>query len=82
MFNPLKQTIMEIKEVRNNLIKDLEHEFTPTEIRFIDIRLDEIADMENMSLEDLDYYCTANSSEMFACIFDYKVFDKKKFIVN
>lgn len=70
---------MDIKEVRNGLIEDLEDEYTPTDIEFIDIRLKEIADMECMSIEDLDYYCTANSSEMFACIFDYKEFDKKNF---
>ena len=70
---------MTIKEVRENLIKDLENEYTPTEIELIDIRLEEIADMEHMSLEDLDYYCTANSDEMFACIFDYKEFNKENF---
>ena len=73
---------MDIKEVRNNLIHGLESEYTPTEIELIDIRLDEIAEMEHMSLEDLDYYCTANSSEMFACIFDYKEFNKKNFEVD
>ena len=73
---------MDIKEVRNGLIEGLEDEYTPTEIEFIDIRLEEIADMERMSLEDLDYYCTANSSEMFACIFDYKEFNKKNFEVD
>lgn len=73
---------MNIKEVRDNLIKDLENEFTPTEIELIDIRLEEIANSERMSLDDLDYYCTANSSEMFACIFDYKEFDKKNFEVD
>jgi hypothetical protein len=70
---------MTIKEVRNCLIKDLENEYTPTEIELIDIRLEEIADMEHMSLEDLDYYCTANSDEMFSCIFDYKEFNKENF---
>jgi len=70
---------MTIKEVRESLIKDLENEYTPTEIELIDIRLEEIADMEHMSLEDLDYYCTANSDEMFACIFDYKEFNKENF---
>jgi hypothetical protein len=70
---------MTIKEVRNSLIKDLENEYTPTEIELIDIRLEEIADMEHMSLEDLDYYCTANSDEMFSCIFDYKEFNKENF---
>ena len=70
---------MTIREVRESLVKDLENEYTPTEIELIDIRLEEIADMEHMSLEDLDYYCTANSDEMFACIFDYKEFNKKNF---
>ena len=70
---------MTIREVRENLIKDLENEYTPTEIELIDIRLEEIADMEHMSLEDLDYYCTANSDEMFSCIFDYKEFNKENF---
>jgi hypothetical protein len=70
---------MTIKEVRESLIKDLENEYTPTEIELIDIRLEEIADMEHISLEDLDYYCTANSDEMFACIFDYKEFNKENF---
>ncbi len=73
---------MNIKEVRDNLIKDLENEYTPTEIELIDIRLEEIANSERMSLDDLDYYCTANSSEMFACIFDYKQFNKKNFEVD
>lgn len=73
---------MDIKEVRNNLIKDLESEYTPTDIELIDIRLDEIANMENMTIEDLDYYCTLNSSEMFSCIFDYKEFNKKNFEID
>ena len=73
---------MDIKEVRDNLIKDLEGEYTQTDIELIDIRLEEIANTEHMSFEDLDYYCTANSSEMFACIFDYKDFDKKNFEVD
>ena len=73
---------MSIKEVRDNLIKDLENEYTPTEIELIDIRLEEIANSERMSLDDLDYYCTANSSAMFACIFDYKEFNKKNFEVD
>ena len=70
---------MSIQEVRNNLINGLENEYNESDIRFIDIRLDEIADMERMTLEDLNYYCSANSSEMFECIFNYKVFDKANF---
>jgi len=73
---------MTIEEVRNGLIDGLEDCYTPTQIELIDLRLEEIAEMEHMSLEDLDYYCTANSSEMFACIFDYKEFNKKNFEVD
>ena len=73
---------MDIKEVRNNLIEGLESEYTPTDIELIDIRLEEIMEMEHMTIEDLDYYCTANSSEMFACIFDYKDFNKNNFEVD
>lgn len=73
---------MTIQEVRNNLIEGLENEYSSYDISYIDIRLDEIADIEGMSLEDLDYYCTANSSEMFACIFDYKEFKKENFEID
>lgn len=71
--------IMDIKEVRNNLIKDLENEYNQMEIELIDIRLEEIACMEHMTIEDLDYYCAANSAEMFDCIFEYKEFNKNNF---
>ena len=75
------EKFMNIEEVRNGLIKDLENEYSKREIDFIDIRLEEIAEIEHMTLEELDYYCTANSSEMFSCIFNYKVFDKNNFEV-
>lgn len=73
---------MAIKDVRQSLIHGLEKEYTDDDIKFIDQRLREIEEEENMTIEDLDYYCTANSSEMFACIFDYKEFDKKNFEVD
>jgi hypothetical protein len=73
---------MTIEEVRNSLIDGLEDCYTPTQIELIDLRLEEIAKEEDMTLEDLDYYCTANSSEMFTCIFNYKEFDKKNFEVD
>lgn len=73
---------MEIKEVRQSLINGLEEEYTDEDIKFIDQRLQEIMDLEHMTIEDLDYYCTANSSEMFTCIFNYKAFDKKNFEVD
>ena len=50
---------MAIQEVRNNLIDGLEDKYTPSQNRFIDDRLEEIPCEENMSLEYLDYYCTA-----------------------
>jgi hypothetical protein len=73
---------MSIKDIRNGLIKDLESEYTPTDIELIDIRLREIAESEHLTLDDLDYYCTANSSEMFHCIFDYADFNRKNFEVD
>ena len=59
---------MAIQEVRNNIIDGLEDEYTPNQIRFIDDRLEEIAGDENMSLEYLDYYCTANYIYSFAVV--------------
>lgn len=73
---------MDIKEVRRQLIDGLEDEYSPVDVGFIEIRLEEIAEMENMTLEELNEYCWANSSEMFACIFDYKEFDKRNFEVD
>ena len=70
---------MTIQDVRNNLLNGLEEEYTKDDVRFIDIRLDEIADIERMSLDELNDYCWANANEMFACIFDYKVFNKDNF---
>jgi hypothetical protein len=70
---------MEIKDVRNNLLDGMDVPYPPTEIKFIDIRLDEIAEMENMSLEELDYYCWLNADEMFQCIYNYKEFKKENF---
>ena len=70
---------MDIKEVRKQLIKGLENEYTPKDIEFIDIRLDEIADIENLTIDELDDYCTANSTEMLSCIFEYKEFNKDNF---
>lgn len=70
---------MIIQDVRNNLIKKLKKDFRPTEIDFIDIRLEEIADMEHFPLKELDYYVNMNPNEMYNCIFDYKEFDKNNF---
>ena len=73
---------MTIQDVRNDLIKDLESEYTPSQIRFIDDRLEAISIKYGISLDWLDYYCCVNSSEMFTCIFNYKEFDKSNFEID
>jgi len=73
---------MTIRDVRASLIKDLEEEYSNEQVSFIDKRLEEIAKENDLSNEDLDYYCTANSSEMFAVIFDYKEFDINNFEID
>lgn len=71
--------INSIIEVRNNLIKDIEFEFTNEDLDLIDERLAEILESENLTLDELDNYCWLNSAEMFDCIFDGKEFDKNNF---
>jgi hypothetical protein len=73
---------MTIEEVRKQLIDGLEDCYTPKDIEFIDIRLQEIAEMEHFTNEELNEYCWANSSEMFTCIFNYKEFDVNNFEVD
>lgn len=75
-------TIMDIEDVRKSLICDLESEYTPQQIEFIDSRLEEIRKENNLTYEDLEYYCSCNSSEMFSCIFDNKEFDINNFVVD
>lgn len=50
--------------VRNQLIDGLENDFT---------------DENNLSADDLDYYCWADSSLMFDCIFSGKTIDPDLF---
>ena len=71
-----------IQEVRRQLIDGLESEYTPNQIKTIEIRLGEIAKENNLSLKELNEYCWANSSEMFACIFNGKEFEKENFEVE
>ena len=73
---------MDIKEVRKQLIEGLEDCYTPEKIEIIDKRLSEIAKENGLTNDELNEYCWANSSEMFACIFDYKEFDKDNFEVD
>lgn len=48
-------------------------------IAFIQFRLTEIMKENNLTLEELDKYCWADSCTMFGIIFDYAEFDRKKF---
>ena len=75
-------TILNIEDVRKSLICDLESEYTQHQIEFIDSRLEEIRKENNLSYDDLEYYCSCDSSEMFSCIFDYKEFDTNNFNVD
>ena len=69
----------DLTNVRNALIDGLENDFTDQQIQFIDKRLKEIDDENNLSADDLDYYCWADSSLMFDCIFTGKQFDPDLF---
>lgn len=73
---------MTIDDVVKGLIDDLEDEYTEEQKEHIKRRMDEIAKENNLSLEELDEYCWANSSAMFACIFDGKPFNPEDFIVD
>ena len=73
---------MTIQEVRKQLIDGLESEYTPKQIETIEVRLGEIAKENNLSIDELNEYCWANSSEMFTCIFSYKEFDKSNFEID
>lgn len=73
---------MTIEEVRRQLIDGLEDEFTPARISIVDRRLKEIAEENNLSLEELNECCWADSSEMFDCIFNGKEFDADNFYVD
>lgn len=75
-------TILNIEDVRKSLICDLESEYTQQQIEFIDSRLEEIREENNLSYDELEYYCSCNSVEMFSCIFDYKEFDTNNFEVD
>ena len=75
----MEDTKITLQSIRASLIDDFEDDYTPEQIAFIDKRLEEIAKENGLSLEDLDYYCFANSSEMFSVIFDGKEFCKENF---
>ncbi len=53
--------------------------YSQERIAFIQFRLTEIMKENNLTLEELDKYCWADSCTMFGVIFDYAEFDRKKF---
>lgn len=69
----------ELKKIAKELTTDLEHCYSQEQMLFIEQRLREIAEDNNLESDELAYYCDLNSSEMFCCIFDYKVFDANNF---
>lgn len=73
---------MKIEDVRKQLIDDLEEEYTKEQINMIDIRLGEIAKENGLTIEKLNEFCWANSSEMFTCIFNGKEFNPSNFEVD
>ena len=70
------------KIIAKSLTKDLEDNYTDEQMRFIENRLMKIAEENDLTSDNVAYYCDANSSEMFSCIFDYKNFDKTNFITE
>lgn len=73
---------MKIEDVRNQLIDGLEEEYTKEQINTIDNRLQEIANENGLTIEQLNEFCWANSSEMFTCIFNGKEFNPSNFEVD
>lgn len=73
---------MKVEEVRNELISGIEGEYTSNDIKFIDKRLNEIASENGLSMEELNEYCWANSSEIFTCIFNGKEFNTNNFVMD
>lgn len=53
--------------------------YSQERIAFIQFRLTEIMNENNLTLEELDNFCWADSCTMFGIIFDYADFDRKKF---
>ena len=67
---------------RKNTPDDLEEEYTEEQINTIDNRLHEIANENGLTIEQLNEFCWANSSEMFTCIFNGKEFNPSNFEVD
>ena len=69
-----------MEDVIKSLINGLQ--YSQERIAYIRFRLNEIMRDYNLTLEQLSYYCTADSCEMFSVIFDYKEFNSKNFVVD
>ena len=67
------------KKIARELTRDLENCYTEEQMLFIEQRLKEIAEENNLSSNDIAYFCDLNSSEMFSYIFDYKNFEENFF---
>lgn len=70
---------MKLETVYKHLTEGLRDQYTRAQKRFIKQRLEEIAQDNNLSYDELDGYCYMNSDEMFQCIFDDKPFDVVNF---
>lgn len=71
---------MTLDEVLKGLTNGLK--YSQERLLFIRFRLNEIRREYNLTLTELDYYCTADSCEMFSVIFDHKKFDPENFVVR
>lgn len=70
---------MKLDTVYKNLTEGLREQYTRGQKRLIKRRLEEIAQENNMTYEQLDNYCYMDSDEMFQCIFDNKPFNVANF---
>lgn len=70
---------MKLETVYKNLTEGLRDQYTRGQKQHIRRRLEEIAEENNLSYEELDSYCYMDSDEMFSCIFDNKPFDVANF---
>ena len=69
-----------MEEVVRSLTNGLK--YSQERLAYIRFRLKEIMQENNLTLTELDNYCTADSCEMFSVIFDHKEFNPKNFVVG
>ena len=70
---------MKLETVYKNLTEGLRDQYTRGQKQLIKQRLEEIAQENNLTYEQLDDYCYMNSDDMFQCIFDNKPFNVTNF---